>query len=176
MGKYDVILPGLPIEPMTDPDDLKKQEKIDLEKATVTNRDPVLLAQTYIRLRAEKELLALKLSALNVKVEAYEQLLTASENAKEPAWGRYGAKPNALRLPSGDTIRIQPEPYGKVIDREAFRLWCIKNGYERQLQLWPSTMSLLVKERLVVGQPEPDGTEGFRYFKVILTRKGEPEE
>lgn len=165
-GKYDEVLPNLPKLLAEAP----RQEKIDQEKAKVVVREPSLMAESYIALRAAKDGLKAQLSSVELKIEAYEQLLTESQENQEDGWGRYGVKDNALRLPTGDTIRIQPEPYGKVVDKEAFRLWCIANGYERQLQLWPSTMNALVKERLLAGEPEPDGTEAFSYTKIVWVK------
>lgn len=169
-SKYATILSRLHLAA---PDDPVRQDKIEQVKTQITNRNPIALASNYIELRATKDSLKATLSAIELRIEAHEQLLATSQNAGEPDWGRYGVKPNAIRLATGDTIRIQPEPYGKVLDREQFRLWCIKNGYERQLQLWPSTMNAVVKERLLAGQPEPDGTEAYFYNKIVLVKKGD---
>lgn len=169
-GKYDLVLPGLKPLP---PSDLEWQAKVEAVKIKLTNRDPVALATRYIELREQKDTLKAALQLVELQVEAHEQLLIASEDASEYAWGRYGVKPNALRLEAGHTIRVQPEPYGRVEDKEKFRLWCIANGYERQLQLWPSTMNTIIKERLLAGDPEPDGTQAYAYYKVVLVKKGE---
>lgn len=201
-GKYDAILPGLPPLP---PADLKYQERVELAKAEVTDRDATALAEEYIRLRAEKDKINEKLSRVSLQIEAHEQLLADSKESKAPGWGLFGVKDNALRLASGDTIRIQKEPYGKVADKEAFRLWCVApadrcmecgereaapwhdeltstdenthafrpgGGMERQLQLWPSTMNAIVKERLVVGMEPPDGVAAFSYTKVMFVKAG----
>jgi hypothetical protein len=169
-NKYDAVLPGLPKLP---PADAGRQEQVDRVKEAVVHRDPVGMADDYVALREKKDALKAQLSRLEVMIDAYEQLLAASQEDGADGWGRYGVKANALRLPTGDTIRIQPEPYGKVVDKETFRLWCLANGYERQLQLWPSTTNAVVRERLLRGEPEPDGTEAYAYTKVVLVRKGE---
>lgn len=98
----------------------------------------------------------------NLRKEACVQLLVASQERGDEAWGKYGVKDNAMRLEGGETIRVQSEPYGQVKDKEAFRLWCIDNGYEKSLQLWPATMNAIAKERCVNGEPNPDGVEVFR--------------
>jgi hypothetical protein len=169
-GKYDAVLPGLPKLP---PSDLDRQEKIEQAKREITNRDAVALADGYIKLRAVKDEYNEVLSTINLRIEAYEQLLAESQEAKAEGWGRYGVKENALRLPTGDTVRIQLEPYGKVVDKDTFREWCLEHGYGNQLQLWPSTMNAIVKERLLAGEPEPDGTEAYAYTKIVLVKKGE---
>jgi hypothetical protein len=177
-GKYDAILPSLRPAP---PQDLSRQEKIEKIKEEellaikeedgvygITN--PTSLADRYIVLRDLEEKLKEELSAVTLQLDAYEQMLADSQETNVGGWGEYGVNEKALRLPDGTTIRVDREPYGQVKDKEAFRVWCIANGYERQLQLWPSTMNAIVKERLLVGQPEPDGCESFSKFKIVLTR------
>ena len=168
-GKYDAVLPSLKPLP---PADAGYQEKVDRAKEQITDRAATALAAEYARLRAEKDKANAALSAINLRIEAYEQLLAESQESRAEGWGQFGVKDNALRLASGETVRIQKEPYGKVADKEAFRLWCIANGYERQLQLWPSTMNALVKERLLTGEEPPDGTEAFSYVKVMFVKAG----
>lgn len=168
-GKYDAVLPGLKPLP---PSDLSYQEKVERVKADVGLRQADELAEAYIALRHEKKAVEKQLYDVNLRIEAHEQLLAESQERGGAGWGEYGVKENALRLSSGDTVRIQREPYGQVRDKEAFRLWCIANGYERQLQLWPTTMNAVCKERLMVGEPEPDGCETFAKTKVVYTPRG----
>ena len=130
---------------------------------------PTWLAKGYRVLRAEKTQVEAQLSGVNTQLKAFEQLLADSQSEGHEGWGAYGVKDNALRLADGDTIRIDREPYGKVEDKEKFRLWCIANGYETKLQLWPTTMNTIVKERLVAGEPEPDGTAVYSYVKIVFT-------
>lgn len=180
-GKYAHIITDLKPLPVADP---SYQEKVDAAKRAITNRDPFRLAARYAALRRgtgpeltkeESDALVARLGKEGIKalaskcellVKAHEQLLDASQAAKEPGWGTFGVKENAIRLPSGETIRIQKEPYGKVVDAEAFRLWCIANGYETKLHLAYMTMNAIVKERLLAGEAEPDGTEAFSYTEV----------
>lgn len=166
MGKYDALLPSLP---KLQPEDLAYQARVEKVKETLApNATPADLATGYANARRDKDRINEQLSIINLRIAAYEQLLAASQEAEEEGWGAYGAKPNAIRLSNGDVVRIQREPQGKVIDKEAFRQWCIANGYERQLQLWPSTMNALVKERLLAGDPTPEGCEVGVYDKVVF--------
>lgn len=157
-SKYDRILPRLPVAPV---EKTPYQERVEQFKATVNPADPASLARGYARLRAEKTRLEEIEYALNLRICAYEQLLAESYEGGAEGWGQYGKAHDTLVLPTGEKVKVQKEPYGRVVDKEAFRLWCIANGYERQLQLWPSTMNALVKERLMAGDPEPDGTEAL---------------
>ena len=113
--------------------------------------------------------------ACNLRLEAATQLLAKRQDEGIGPWGAYGVKDNALRLEDGSTIRVSSEPYGQVKDKEAFRLWCIANGYERQLQLWPTSMNAIVKERCANGDPYPDGTEAFRKDVVKFIKAGSTE-
>jgi hypothetical protein len=187
MGKYDKVLPGLPKPPVSD---APYQQRVQEYKDKVEDKSATALGLAYARLRsgasrwlAEDEaerlihnlgydgLKALE-SLVNLRIAAYEQLLAESQDEGADGWGTYGVKPNALRLASGDTIRVQREPYGKVMDKEKFRQWCVANGYERQLQLWPSTMNALVKERLLAGEEPPEGCEAFGVDKVVFVPAG----
>lgn len=112
----------------------------------------------------------------NLRIEAATQLLVASQDRGDEPWGKFGVKDNAIRLENGDTIRVHAEPYGQVKDKEAFRLWCIKNGYETQLQLWPATMNAIAKERRLNGDPDPDGVEVFRKEQVKFIPAGGKDE
>lgn len=169
-SKYDLVLPGLPV---LQPADSAWQAKVQQFKDEVSDRKAMSLATSYVALRAAKEEINKQLSDINLKIEAYEQLLDTSQSTKAEGWGKYGVKDNALRLPDGTTIRVEKQPYGQVKDKEAFRQWCIANGYENQLQLWPSVMNALVKERLLAGEPEPDGCEAFGKTTVKLVKAGE---
>lgn len=110
----------------------------------------------------------------NLKIEAVTQLLIKSEDDSEPGWGMYGAKANAVRLSDGTSISVQEEPSCKVENKDEFRKWCIREGLENSLQLWPSTMEAITRDRLVRGLPEPDGVTAYRRRKIVLRnpRKG----
>lgn len=169
MGKYDALIPRLP---KGQPEDLNYQAKVQRFKDTVTDRSTLALATQYIKARTVIEDIKAELYMMNVELAALEQLLEESQQNGAELWGLYGVKENALRLPDGSTIRVQLEPYGQVQDKERFRLWCIYNGYERQMHIWPSTMNAIVKERLVQGEPEPDGCTAFVKTKVVYVPKG----
>jgi hypothetical protein len=166
VGKYDDVLPGLKPTPVQD---LKYQEKVDNAKKEITDRNAISLANEYAFLRARKTEIEKVLYDINLRLETYTQLLVESEDIGAAGWGDYGTKDNALRLPTGDQLRIDPDIFVKVIDKEAFRLWCISNGYERKLQLWPSTTASVAKERLIAGEPHPEGVEVTKRSKLVYT-------
>lgn len=165
-SKYDAVLPGLKPAPIAD---LTYQAKIDEVKQTIGKRDPTDLVSLYGALCDEDARVKKVQYDLNVRFAALEQLLADSQERGEPGWGDYGATETMIKLADGTKLQVQPEPYGQVKDKEAFRQWCIANGYERQMQLWPSTMNSICKERLVEGEPLPDGCEVFRRPRVVFT-------
>lgn len=168
-GKYDEIVKTLkPQEkPVTDNELL-----IRATKDKITDRDAISLGKAYITLRKQKAKIEDELSDVQVMIEAYERLLSESQERQAAGWGDYGVSDKTLKMVTGGTIRLEPVPRGSVKDVEAFRRWCIKAGYERQLVLHSGTMNSIVKERLVAGMSLPDGVEVFLDTKFVYT-KGE---
>ncbi len=192
-GKYDHVTGNLPPLPL---ENVGFQEKVnafkdevravqvhtseslakaykELRRGTVgadALRDPEF-TNSMIDLLGDDGIDAL-MKACNIRVAAYEQMLAESHDHDEPGWGMYGASDNTLRLSDGGSVSVSREPTGKVKDKNVFRLWCITNGLEETLQLWPSTANSIVKQRCLDGKPAPDGIEVFSLTKVIL-RKGD---
>jgi len=94
-------------------------------------------------------------------VDAYERMMIEQMEAEDVA---------SLRIASGASVSTYAEPYGKVVDKAAFRAWCVANGYEQQLQLWPSTMNAIAKERTLAGEAPPDGVEVTSKTMVRLNK------
>ena len=109
-------------------------------------------AHAYAQLRLIKDKMDDWTSNFQLLLDAYTELLVLQMDQEGMP---------SLRLANGSSISTHAEPYGQVKDREAFRLWCIENGFEQKLMLWPSTMNSLVKERTLEGEPPPDGVEVF---------------
>lgn len=172
-SKYAKVLPGLArLQTTTEP----YQQRVNTLKQALAGEPITDIAALYAELRQEEKALETQVKELNLRIEAVTQLLVTSQDSGDEAWGQYGASPNSLRLPSGDTIRVQSEPYGHVVDKEAFRQWCIANGYESQLQLWPTTMNAVTKERLLAGEELPTGVEVFRRDSLRYVPFGQKDE
>lgn len=172
MGKYDKVIGGLPKD---EPEDSKYQEKIQEAKdklVSMTTFTPEVLAQMYFDSRTEHDRIEQERYENQIIVTALEQMLIESSNNDEPGWGMYGAKPNQIKLRNGASIFVYVEPKGKVVDREAFRLWCINNGLAERLMLWPSQMNAIVKEKLLAGETAPEGTQAVVVDKITLRRPG----
>lgn len=201
MGKYDAILNTLKPVP---PQDQPYQQRVDAVKETLAPLDTRDVAAEYVGLRKGRgrpvDLLFAKglnvtreeeqrilvdalgkdgiealLKVCNLRIEAATQLLIARQEAGVGGWGEYGVKDNALRMEDGGTIRVKSEPYPQVKDKEAYRLWCIANGYETQMQLWPTTTAAIAKERRLNGDPDPDGVEVFRKESLVYVGPGSAE-
>lgn len=168
-GKYAAVIDKLPKFLGNDP---SYQEKVIAVKDAIL--DEALeqtgsrfvpasdLARLYEELRGEVAGLEEKLSEANLRLEAHSQLLQDQYEIEGLT---------SLRLADGGSVSLQYEPYAKVEDKEAFRQWCLHNGLEKSLALpWMST-NAITKERLLAGEPEPDGVSAQAKTKVVL-RKG----
>lgn len=123
-------------------------------------------------------------SSAQLLVDAYERMMTDQMEVD-------GIR--SVSLAMGGGVSTSQEPYGKVIDKEGFRRWCVApadvcmdcgeresapwhseepsgtdpqihhfhpgGGLESKLQLWPSSMEAIVKERALKGDRQPDGIE-----------------
>ena len=169
LGKYDAVLQGKPMLPLED--NLTRQGEIDrLKEEHFAGLSAVDLAMKYAITRHKRDLLRLQEAGLQLDLDALMQMLVQSEDEHtDPSWGAYGANDNAIRLPNGDQLRINKEPASKVVDSEAFRLWCIANGYERKLQLHAGTRESIVAERMLAAEPAPDGLEVGTWAKLTFT-------
>lgn len=162
MGKYSGL--DLPRIVSTEP---SRQDKVDTKKLDILAKLPLTqqesastFATIYAAVRRQKNELKNQLAALEIEVEASKQLLVEQYEAYDI---------ESLKLSNGDTVRIQIEPYLVVEVPAKFRNWCVKNGYEQQLQLPWSTANSLVKGLLLKGRPEPDGTRAYMLSKAVFS-------
>ncbi len=160
MGKYSHVIKGLPKLP---PELGPKQDRIDAAKADFFNLSITELSAAYRKLRDEADELASQASNLDDRVTAAEQLIAERFEAEGV---------HQLNLDDGSAVRTDPQPYAGVVDKEAYRQWCIAQGLEHQMHLWPSTTQSLVKERLLNGESEPPGISVFVKTSVFCTGRG----
>jgi len=157
-SKYDAVMNGLPRLPR---EPTEYQQRVDIAKKEVEAKTPTELARAYVGLRAEKDAVEAVLSVLTLRIEAVFQLM-------EDAYEAEGLR--TLALAEGGSVAVQPEPYSTVKDKEVYRLWCIEQGMEHSMHLWPSTTQALVKERMLVGHEPPPGVEVFIKGKAVWRR------
>jgi hypothetical protein len=120
-------------------------------------------ASAYARLYAEARKLHGQLEDLvkeaNLLAEAAQWVMTEQMEVEGTS---------SLKLTNGQPVTTYLEPYTQVKDREDFRVWCIKQGLERQMALPWMVTNALVKKMLLDGQEEPPGVTVFAKTKVRL--------
>ena len=133
---------------------------VALEKrACGVARNAATFARAYAEVREIKENLVSHLADVQVLLETYESLMVEQMQAENVA---------SLRLTDGKSVSTYQEPYPSVVDKEAYRVWCLKNGFEHDMHLWPSRTAALVKEMLLNGDAEPPGIEVYSKTMVRL--------
>ena len=159
MGKYTNVAGHLTPKPT----ETTYQAEVNAEKQTILARNlsEADLAKEIVTVRGEKTAAKESLDGINLRLTAYEQILTDQFEA---------AGITQVRLESGETISTQIKPYARVADKQAFRQWCLANGLEEALVLPWTTTNALVTDRLVEGLPEPDGIDTFKQTTVVLRR------
>lgn len=154
MGKYTKVLKDLP--KFEEPYD----EQVQKLKADYAGMGATQLAEAHIKLRVEKAELEDQIKELNKKLEATRQLGVDAFN---------GEGLESVKLGTGQSCRLQPEPYPQIVDKELFRLWCLEKGLQSQMHLHSSSASSLCKERLLEGEELPPGTMVFTKEKFVVT-------
>jgi hypothetical protein len=132
-----------------------------LKRAVAGKLHASAFANAYAEVRHAMDIIASWKSSAQLLLDAYESLMIEQMEAEKLA---------SLRLDSGASVSTYSEPFGQVRDKEAFRQWCVANGYENQLQLWPSSMNAIAKERTLAGEAPPDGVEVFAKTMVRLNK------
>lgn len=146
-GKYAKVIDKLPRMLGTEPD---YQVKVDAVKEVIKEEEGFKmwsshLAKLYAMARLEKSLLNQQLYVLNVRIEALGQMIETQFDNESVS---------KINLQDGMSVTYYKEPTVKVIDAEAFRVWCIDNGFEKMMHLHPMRTISLAKEKLL--SPEPD--------------------
>lgn len=157
MGKYTKlvesgVLPKLPVEKGDFQDKVEAYKTELLKEDSELLKKPINLSMKYRETRDEKDALEKQVKALNVKIEALEQMLETAYEAQEL---------HSLSFAGGINLAMHPEPIPKVEDKEAFRRWCLAEGFEKQMVLHSSTVKGLVADRLLEGLPLPTGVRAF---------------
>lgn len=174
MGKYSKEL--LDELPQYRGSEATYQDKVDIKAREIYTRfadnnpapTPLVFATEYQRLREKKDEINKQLSEVNLELEAVSQILIVEFETRGLTKLRFSLDASDKRL-----IYIQSEPYAQVQNTDEFRLWCVKNGLERSLQLPFPTTNSITKQRLLAGEPEPDGVVAFMKTKIVFRRKGE---
>ena len=142
-------------------------EKIEALKRAILadpdfRRHASVIAQAFTEVRAEKEAAKAALSEATERETALILLMVEQFEIEGIS---------DMGIAGVGKIRVQPEPHAVIFDKEAFRLWCLKNGYEQSMHLAWGTANKDVKEMLIAGQPEPDGVTTFMRPKIVYTKE-----
>ena len=159
-GKYSEVTAGLAPRPTAGgayQDDVEREKRTIIDLA-LSESD---LAKHLIAIREERDQAKLALAEITVRLTGCEQLIADAFEASGIT---------SMRLDTGDTVGTQIKPYARVADRTIFRQWCVEHGYEDALALPWQTTNQLVAERLLDGQPEPDGIDTYKQTTVTLRR------
>ena len=165
-GKYADVVTRLPKL------EAPRSERVDAVREQYRSDSAVDLARAYANLRRARTEVEETLSAINVRIEAVTSLLVT-------AYEQEGV--SSLKIAeTGQSVSVQSEPVAafegttaeeRVAAKERFRLWCLANGFERQMGLHPQTTQALVKQMLLDGQPEPDGIKVYTLDKLVLRQR-----
>jgi hypothetical protein len=164
MGKWDEVLEELPKSFGEEP---ARQVKIDSIKQQIKQENSVFpqtfadLVREYAEVRRRLAKAEAEAYKIGLERSAYEQLLADQADKDETS---------RMVLNNGDAVTVFWEPRAKVIHKEQFRLWCVANGYEQQLQLMWSTTNSIIKERLMAGEDDPDGVVAEAVLKVRFSQ------
>lgn len=164
--KYEDFVGALPKMLAGDAAEGAQRDKINASKDLFRqvadfNGDHAMLntAQAYADLRLAKDELKKALSELEVRLIAMTELMVEKFEANEH---------RRIYLDGGRLVSTYREPYAKIIDKEAHRLWAIKQGLEHSMTLPWGTTNSLMKKMLIAGDPTPDGVEIWAQPKVRL--------
>lgn len=160
-GKYAEVIANLPKLKYFGAESADKsyQMKVNDVKRQLPSMTSAEVTKAWAKLRAEKRDIEEELKELNLKLEAFAQILTETYEAEGVT---------KIELEDGSNVSVSAEPHSTVEDPEAFRVWCIQQGLEKELRLHSKTADSLVKERLLAGLPEPPGVKVWVRNKISL--------
>jgi hypothetical protein len=118
-------------------------------------------ARVYTELRILKDDVTDWLSSIQLLLDAYQELMCNQFEAEGIS---------SLRMADGGSVSTFSEPFAQVRDREAFRQWCLANGFQLEMHLHPSKAQAILKELLLAGETEPPGIEVFAKTMIRLNK------
>lgn len=167
MGKYETVMQGLPKLPAGSDENGNefggRRERLDKIKVDINaeygNLTASFLAGLYIDYRQQKEQKEEELKEVNELIAAVSELITVVYEEEDVT---------SVKTSIGKSVSVQSEPVGKVVDKQAFWKWCRENDLQEQMHLAYQTMNTLMKERLLKGEPEPEGVKAYVRDKIVL--------
>jgi hypothetical protein len=104
----------------------------------------------------------------NKKLESVSKKLEFEIAATEKALACFleGSGEESFKLSEGGSFSLGDAVYPSVKDKKKLRDWAVANGHENDLSIHHSTLSSIVGDALLNGQPLPDGVEAFHELKI----------
>ena len=156
MGKYTELAKTLPRAPK-----VPVSEAVNAAKDTYRTRTPAALAAAYEEVKDELALHDEARKAITTRQSALEALLYTAYDEGDIT---------SLKLKSGRTVSVNPEPYVVTINRDEVREWAQANGHERDLNFNANTLSAIVKARALAKDGLPPGVELKVWSRVGITK------
>lgn len=193
MGKWEKITKNLPRRLGDDPGHNAKVLAVRDAMAAdpAFEKTGVALAREFAKCRALREPLKQVAAKLQVQIDALELLLESQfENEGVTSVNIIAEMiPDAVidelleevraaihrmlleRAPE-ENVRVQAEPYAKIVNPALYQQWCLEHEdiRARMTYPWGSTNSDL-KALLEAGEKEQPGVEAQKLVKVVLSRR-----
>ncbi len=168
MGKWTEVAKRYgpaPEEPGVWRETVNKLKDVAKAAMDVVSSNPVALKNAYRKARAEKEAAEEKLTKVNARIAALEELL--AENAKATERDVPYCFDDGARIEVSDQLSV------KCADNDAVLGWVRKNNLERLLSINPQRLSALTKEAVENGTEVPDGVAitSYQQVKFVGPRK-----
>jgi len=160
-GIYDHLIAKLPRLIGKEPE---RQAKINAIKDAMRKEpgysdDSAARANAYVSVRVEEVEHDAIGAEISLRRDATEQLMLDAFKKHSQTSAQIGAY----------GISTHDEPYAQIQDKEALRLWLIANGYQNRMTLTWASVNSISKERLKLGEPEPDGVVTHAVTKVKVS-------
>lgn len=141
------------------PLEVPRSERVEAIREKYVGLDSTDLAKAYVAARKVKDLRDAEAKSANETIDAIVSLLVPTFEE---------ANITTIKLDTGQSVGVGLLPRATVEDRDVFREWCKKNGYERELNLAWQTTDTITKELLLQGLPEPDGVKAYVISRLRL--------
>lgn len=161
-GKYKgLILPRMLGVKPTLLDKVKVLRR-EIEADPEFKRHATVLAAAYADLRREADAKAEELAEIKVRLATVMMMMTDQFEVEGDI--------TSMTVTHGDRINTYYEPHLIVDDKENFRLWCLKQGFEHDMVLPWGKANKLLKDMKLAGEPNPPGGQCYARPKVVFTR------
>jgi hypothetical protein len=133
----------------------------EFKTAVGRGKTTTALVTYYAEVRRAMDKIKEEKTSIQVKIDGLTEMIVDSFEEEGVT---------SLKLEGGDTVRVDVKPIPGMKDREKFRLWCLEQGFEKEMHLHYMTAQSLVCQMLLEGKPEPPGVEAFMGDTIKFTK------